>query len=309
MASDVILAGCDILAGSNQYLPTSYPYHVHNIKDHYIMIGCNLSSTLAIEGVDYIINNNCYFFKDDPTKYCYSYEDGGTVNHYTIAFKGSKTATIHTLAPDSSLTVDNLYNDAYANSVTRGFNGLDNSFLFAKYGIKCTGNLNSQVVELWQEKGYTFAILKNGTFIAAPSGGVITLKKGDNPSFNNIPNIFVVDIKGKEYLVNIGMNSISSYPDILSVYPALSVYGESLFLGSELLNILKNQGCIFTELKYINNYEQHALNVHVAPAGITLVNAGKLDDAFTNAMSCAQTKLSIVEDSMYVDIDVKLRFI
>lgn len=247
----------DLQVAGSKAVADTYHYRVTGIKEDYHIMGCGLTPYMAVKGFDYIIQDDCYWFKENPAKYCYTYVEDQPV-HYTVGFCGSYTKAHQAYDSICSkfTTHDSL--SAYDATIRSGFMGLSNSIPLLLQGISTTAGVHGTVDQRWTEKGVTFAIMSTGAFIKSYKDNVVnasTLSTPKEPS-----TVFVIKNKDKWLPVSMGINYLDSYPGLLDTYKTLKVYGDDLFLGKDLYKIIKDLGCNFIELDYINRSTQDICN-------------------------------------------------
>lgn len=243
--------------GNHQILgvtgPVEYKYIVKDINDTFYMLGCGFTDNLAFIGVDYIVKDGVYFFKEHPSKYCFAFKHKGKVEYNTIGGVGSKINVLHPNYRQSfgnSEVVATIYDNIMKLAVGNSFNTLS----LYQQGIYADKGLSGIVIKLWKDKDYTFAVLDNGGFVAAHKDSNLTLSVDCKPVLRQTLPYFTIELNGIDYPVAMLTNDIKNYPGILQKYPALTVTNGK-FIGNELYTILKNQGCSFIEIPYINKYD------------------------------------------------------
>lgn len=231
-------------------VPEVYKYRVTGINGKYKVLGCGITPHMAVEGFDYIIRNNCYWFKDNPSKYCYTYmEDQPT--HYTIAFGGDYTKAYQTYDSNRFNLNDHDSLIAYDATIRSGFMGLNNAIPLLLQGLSTTSGIHGEVKQRWVDKDVTFAIMSTGSLVKSYKKDTIGASSVSIPK--SAPSVFTVELDGKQLPVVSGINYLDNYPGLKDTYKTLKIYGDDIFLGIDLYKIIKDLGCNFTELDYINN--------------------------------------------------------
>lgn len=248
--SDVIYRKDDMIAGTPKY--PDYKYVVYNIKGNYEILGCNFTDHIALRGIDYVIYDGLYIFKEHPSKFCYTFEQGKDIVYNTIGSIGDKIhANSYTTYkyPAASEQGMHIYDNIIRTNGSLNFNYID---LHTK-GVYTTAGLNGIVTDLWHYNNYTFAILSTGSFVAAHDESNLILNKDEKPVLRDNIKYFTVELDNVHYPVSVGINSLKYYPNLKQYYPELNISLDA-FYGLDLFCILKNHGCNFIDIPYINNY-------------------------------------------------------
>lgn len=163
--------GKRLLHSRDQEQPTfnqSFPFRVKTLQECDIL-GCGYTKHSAIKNIDYIYKNGCYWFRENPTKFCYSYKENGKLIYYTIAFGSNYTKLAKSYAPVSDIESTPLNTQMYDNMISNGLQGISNSFYLNKAGIFTSDGLHGKVETIWEEKDYKFIVTDTGNFIAIPN--------------------------------------------------------------------------------------------------------------------------------------------
>lgn len=218
------------------------------VDGKWLMLGCGYTTKIAVIGVDYIIdNNNVYWFKDNPSSFCYTFEDNGEIIYLTVGFGGDHKQLTRQYSPESSVFNNPSVAILYDIMLRNGFRGLDNSRYLALQGIVATKGLTGSVKYKWTQDSTEHAITTTGSMISAPSGSLNLKLFSPVSCVNSQPKTFVVELSENYYPVLTSNNSVSNYPGILDKYPSLTVVN-GVFQGSELLEIMKTEGYQYLEI-------------------------------------------------------------
>ena len=259
----------ETLVAGNSELNKEYKYKIDNIPETFEILGCGFTDKWAVRGIDYVVVNNCYWFKRNPANYFYVFTDGSSVKLTSIGFGGGLVKGKDYIV-DTSTDPTNIVEHTgahVANSL--GLFGLCGTVLCNLKGIHINQPIRGKVMQTWQDKTYLCAITQGGTFICAPKESGISLKIGEYPKLQRDPeHLFIVTLNDNTYPVSMGINYVDNYKGLLDNYPELQLYGSDVFLGKDLYELLKNQGCNFNELKYINT--RYTTSEHVKPIGASL---------------------------------------
>jgi hypothetical protein len=283
-----------------------YTYTVAGIKDTFEILGYNIGAP-AIRGIDYKIVDDIYYFKSNPSRYCMVFEKDGEVWYKTIGVASSLTQTPQVL---QQLISSDLICSTNYDTMMRGFTGgISNMDVLARQGICCIGGFTGNPVEIWEEGGRVFSITDTGSFIHAPSNAKLVLDYGTPVRLlNDLPSIFFVKLNNIAYPVLAGVNAVDNYPGIREHFNNLTIYNDK-FIGLELLKILKNQGCNFTELGYIK-YNDMGGNICQYGRYIT-----RLDDIIINdkpaviSYGTVNTVARDVSETINLDIEITVRYL
>jgi hypothetical protein len=290
---------------------TKYPYRVTGITSTYTSIGCGYTDNIAIQNKDYIIVDGVYWFRQDPSIYCYVYTEEGEIVYYTVAFCSDYTSLTTSYKAGTIIGNTPTENTAYDNVIMHGLYGADNSLSLLGKGIFTTDGLQGIAKRIWREKDYTFVVTDTGNFIAFhdKSGVTVNNKIIVNES---VQHYFTVNIDDVDYPVSIGVNQINSYPSKLKdIYPTLKIT-DNAFKGTDLLDILKNQGCSFTEIPYINKYDvDNTLLNQSMHQGIKLMYLGVAPVITTFACASEAKESSTVQlpDTSFSNIKLDIKYI
>lgn len=249
-----------LVSGYKDYTNFPYKYIVYNIKDNFNFLGCNFTDHIALRGIDYIIKNDVYLFREHPSKFCYVFNQDSKVVYNTIGCIGGKVQTVcknYTKIPANTDTSIRIYDNILKNASNSSLNFID---LYSKY-VYTTHGLYGTVVQTWSYNNYKLAILSTNGFVIAHKDSGLQLVKGKTPYFLDNIVYFTVYLNNTYYPVYRELNNLNNYPGLLDQYPELTVI-DGLFLGLDLLHILKNHGCNFTDIPYINtmNSDKYLLN-------------------------------------------------
>lgn len=297
-----------LLAGTDS--KADYEYTVEGIQDTFYMLGCGFTDNIAFLGVDYIVKDDVYFFKEHPSKYCFTFKHKDNIEYNTVGGVGSQISVIHPKQRNSyskcelsASLYDNIMRLAVGNSL--------NTLYMYQQGVYATKGLHGVVKQLWEDTSYKFAILDTGSFIIAHKDSKLLLQLNEIPRLQNTLQYFTVNLNFVDYPVSMITNNINNYPGLLQKYPMLTVTND-IFIGSELYNILKNQGCSFTEIPYINNYDiDNTLLNQSMHQGIKLMYLGTVHAS--NTFACAsEAKESLpvqFSDTSFSTIKIDIKYI
>lgn len=284
----------------------TYRYKVSGISDAFEIIGYSIGSP-AIRGIDYKIIEGIYYFKSDPSKYFMPFEVEGEVLYKTIGVVGALTDIPQVL--QMSAPSDLVCSTNYDTMMKTNNAGISNMDVLARQGIYCKGLFTGKPVEMWEEDNRVFIITDAGSFIHAPCNAKLLIDY-ETPIrlLNDTPSIFFILLNGSPYPVLSGVNVVDNYPKIREQFKDLTVYGDK-FIGLELLKILKNQGCNFTELSYIKyndiggticQYGRYITRLE----DITLSgNTAKIKDMVVQELT------EEIDETINLDIEVTVRYL
>lgn len=290
---------------------TKYPYRVTGIRSTYASIGCGYTDNIAIQNKDYIIVNGVYWFKQDPSIYCYVYTEDDEIVYYTVAFCSDYTSLTTSYKARTITSNTPIENTAYDNVIMHGLHGADNSLSLLGKGIFTTDGLQGTAKRTWREGDYTFIVTDTGNFIAFHDKSGVTVNNNIVVD-ESVHHYFTVNIDGIDYPVSVGVNQIASYPARLKdIYPTLKITSNT-FKGTDLLDILKNQGCSFTEIPYINNYDaDHTLLNQSMHQGIKLMYLEVVPvlTTFAYASEAKESSTAQLPDTSFSNIKLDIKYI
>ena len=290
-----------------KYIPSDvYKYQVTGIDATYEILGYNVAE-IAVKGMDYIVKDGIYFFKSNPTRYCQTYETSGEVWHRTIAVAGGETKVQQALQVNSPF--DPVCCTNYDSMMRYSMNGISNLDALARQGISCRGTLTGKPVLIWKEKNIRCTITDTGSFICAPEQADIIMDYETPITVSNVaPSIFVVELNNKLYPVSSSVNVVDNYPNIKDIYNTLPTYGDKFF-GIDLLHILKNQGCNFTEIGYIKQ-EDNGGNICQYGRYITrLPNIVIEDNLSSDCVVSVCTPITNLNVSTDIGININVKYL
>lgn len=148
-------------------LYTKFPYRVTNMVECDI-IGCGYTDYIGIKNIDYIYHSGCCWFREDPTKFFYSYGQKDKIVYYTVAFGSNYSKLIKSYSPLSDIESTPTSIQMYDNLVNNGFNGISNAYSLYQKGIYTNGGVHGIVTDVWKEKNYYCIITNTKTFICIP---------------------------------------------------------------------------------------------------------------------------------------------
>lgn len=230
----------------------NYKYVVYGISDTFEMLGCGFTDFTALRGIDYIVKDNVYLFREHPSKYCYTFYYNNKVLYSTIGCVGRKTQ-VPSVYKDITHIATNIGLCLFDNIIRTSSGTCLNFVDLYLQGIYCSDGICGTVVSLWDNENYNFALLNTGSFIAAHKSSNMILALDKKPVIENIPEYFIINIKDKIYPVWLEDNNINNYPDLKETYPELILAGD-IFYGLDLYKILRKYGCNFIKIPYIKDY-------------------------------------------------------
>lgn len=230
-----------------------FKYRVTNIDKNYEMLGCGYTDKIAVRNMHYIIKDGVYWFNEHPSVYCTSFLQNKDVIYKTVGFANDYTHIQQALKPqtDSVLTPESA--NSYNTITVNGLMGALNTLYLYQQGIFSTDGLHGNFQYIWEEQGRIFGITDTGNLISAPYTDKVSIKYADKVKIDTTPDYFTVELNNIHYPVSYLANDLQSYPGLLSKFPTLKTT-DNMFLGVNLYDILKNDGCNFTEIAYINTY-------------------------------------------------------
>lgn len=301
------ISGDGLIAGGS-----SSPLHAFNyqctIDGDWTILGCGYTEKMAVLGVDYIIKNGYYWFKEHPSIFCYATEDSGDVFYLTVGFGGSYKQVNRHYAPESSLFSNPDGALLYDTMLRNGFKGLDNSKYLALQGISATKGLTGVVEHVWKHDNMVHATTSSGTLIHAPEG-CLKLVKGKVVDYvHKHPETFTVKLNDVYYPVMFKGNKLDNYPGLLDKYPTLTVVN-GVFHGSELLQIMRDKG--YKHVEITDSTRSVKLRDCSLLSNITLY-LGTV--TIPVPLSCASnvavnlTKEVTFPDTLFKDISIKFKY-
>lgn len=157
-----------MIAGGKDAIYNTFPYRVCNVPE-YEILGCGYTDHYALKNIDYIYKNGCYWFKEDPTKFCYSYKEDGKIKYYTVAFCAQYDRLPKSFIATSDIERTPVGVQMYDNLLSNGLNGISNAYYLKQRGITTTNGLHGNVVKYWQDNQHIFIITDTGNFISIPA--------------------------------------------------------------------------------------------------------------------------------------------
>ena len=233
--------------------------------------GIGLTDNTAIVGRDFEYLDGYYWFNEDPAKFgsiCIS----GTRQILTLPCMGGELSTSQlpngvAYRQCGDFTVMNAIQESLYGAAP---NGMTNSLLYAIGGMKLS---SAKLEQSWVEDDYYIGIDTNGEMVYAPlqSGVIFTPGRSIDADKLFIPNKYIlVPTSLDNYIVLLDeLNTLTEYPGIAKDFPQLSAN----FFGWELFDELRQRGCVFYTLTYINNNAgaQKALDSFVINPGKVII--------------------------------------
>jgi hypothetical protein len=286
---------------------TKYPYVVKNINSSTEILGCGYTENMALRGIDYIIKDNVYLFREHPSKYCYTFISKDKVYYTTIGYVSDISAIPvigHTTEVSKEVTANIIDTLTKSSAALPG-----NIFHLYQKGIYVTNGINGTVVKTWANTTYKFAIMSTGGLVAIHKSNPTQLITGSPIHLEDTKNYFTIYLDGIYYPVSMLYNKVENYPNLLQYYPTLNVSDKG-FPGSDLYNILMNKGCSFTEIPYINNYSvDNTLLRNTIKQGDNLMYLGTVHASKYFNCSSAFKVAPESPDTSFKILDIKVKYI
>ena len=307
--SDVLYVKDKLIAGTDE-IPEDFVYRVTNITQELEMIGCTYTDNIAIKNMDYVIRNGVYWFKEHPSKFCYTFFDNSEPSYNTIGFSNDCMKVPKGFTSITSYSTSFSTSTIYDVVIKNGLQGALNTLYLAYQGIYTSAGVHGKFIYTWKEGSRIFGITDTHTFITSPTLDKVAINYMDNFKIDSTPDYFLVDLDNVYYPVNFAVNDSKYYPDIQRTYPSLKIYN-NMFLGSDLYTILKNTGCNFTEIAYIDKCDiDNNLLINSMRTGVVLLYLGVIDIVVPDE-EVVDTQDTTVNSYNYSDnmiIDIKYIF-
>lgn len=251
-----------------------YKYAVYNIRHEFDMIGCGFTQKIGLKGVDYIIFEGVYLFKQHPSVYSYTSiindEIVYTTAIYSTAYQrlaGATYADVSASFPENYKHYHQMAKDLIVDNSYYTYSQLQGAYI--------SKPLTGVIEKIEDFMGYKLCLTSTKCFIIAHKNSNYSLVL-DKPVELKNPDYYIVKIRNKYYPVCYNSdNNIEQYKDLTSIYPSLTVT-EGKFSGCELYEIIKKTGCNFINMPYINNIDSTLLKSR-ANNGLSVMFAGSIN--------------------------------
>lgn len=162
---DVTYVADKLIAGGDTHNAV-YPYRVKTSYPVVEILGCGYTDAIGIRNYDYIVKAGCFWFREHPSKFCYTYIKGGETVYQTIAFCADYEHTIQAFKPVSDVATTPEEAQTYDNLIVQGFSGISNAMYLKHMGILTNNGVHGNIIKQWVDKDRTFIITDTGNFVS-----------------------------------------------------------------------------------------------------------------------------------------------
>lgn len=302
--SDVIWnypkAGETIVAGSTTVIglkgvESEYHFFWKTTISNIFLIGDSFTKETAIQGRDFTPTDGGYLFKEHPSRYMTTYLDEGVTKCLAIV---RVNKLVNHIRPYTVYNSDNVNTSKNIENITSVFTpiGVSRFLHDITEDSYVKDNLGATIVDMWVEQDMMFAITTTGDFISAHKDSKYTFK--DKVELKKTTKTIIFPLEGKYYSTSQQTNVTEAFPNILEVYPSLSVYSDNKFLLSSLYNILVNDGCNFITCDYIKNENNKNTKNNFSASSHTMLS----DKVYTLDKITKDVKIVYKEESQITEV-------